>query len=116
MSETTHSLPAGQPVPEPGVEPDNIDAQAVVIWGVVSVVVVIAFMLGSAALYFQAQNQFNESRIVAPPYFASDKVVSDQQGVLASYGPPASEGKPYKIPIKDAKKLILAEIRSKAAE
>lgn len=112
MSETTHAIPPGQPVPEPGVEPDNIDAQAVVIWGVVSVVIVIAFMLGSAALYFQAQNQFNATRIIAAPYFESDKVVSDQQGVLASYGPPASEGKPYKIPIQKAKELILAEMKT----
>lgn len=112
MSEATTMIPAGQPIPEPGVEPDNIDSQSLMIWCIVSVVIVLAFMFGSAALYFQWQNKFNTSRVVEATYSGSEKVLSDQRGVLASYGPPASEGKPYKIPVERAKEIVLAELNA----
>ena len=98
-----------QRIAEAGVEPDGIDAPTLLMWGFVSVVVVIAVILGTAALFYGVQSSFDAQRVVAPVYFDSEQVIDDQRGVLASYGPPASEGKPYRIPIQEAKKLVLAD-------
>lgn len=106
MSETPITQAAG----EEGVEPDGIDTPTLAMWGFVSVVVVVSVMLGSAALFYGVQSSFDEERVVAPVYHDSERVVSDQLGVLASYGPPASEGKPYRIPIDRAKKLVLEDL------
>lgn len=116
MSHTTVTLPPGQPVPEPGVEPDGVDTPTLLMWGFVSVAIIVGVIFAAAALYFAAQRKLDAERVIAPPYFDSNKVITDQQGVLASYAPPASEGKPFAIPIDRAKKLVLAELQSKAAE
>ncbi len=116
MSHTPVTLPPGQPVPEPGVEPDGVDTPTLLMWGFVSVAIVIGVMFGAAALYFAQQNKLDAQRVVAPPYLDSNKVITDQEGVLASYAPPASEGKPYTIPIDLAKKLVVKELQNKAAE
>lgn len=105
-----------QPIPEEGVEPDGINTPTLVVWGFVSVVITVCVMLAASALFFQAQNRLDEERVVAAPYFDSDKVISDQRGVLSSYASPSAEGKPYKIPIEVAKGLILAEKQSEAAD
>ncbi|TWT99866.1 hypothetical protein Pla108_08090 [Botrimarina colliarenosi] len=116
MSHTPVTIPAGQPIPEPGVEPEGIESLTMLIWGFVSVAIVLGMIFGSSALYFAAQRQLDAKRVIAPPYFSSDKVITDQQGVLASYAPPASEGKPFTIPIDRAKQLVLADLQSKASE
>ena len=115
MSETTVTVPPGQPVPEPGVEPNGVDTPTLMMLGFVSVAIIVGVMFGASALYFAAQRQLDAKRVVAPPYFDTDKVITDQQGILASYAPPASEGKPFTIPIDRAKQLVLAELRSEAA-
>ncbi len=109
MSQTS---PATGYTPEEGVEPDGLDTPTIVMWGFVSVVLVVSVMLGAAALFYGAQSKLNEERIVAPKYANSEDVVIAQQGVLASYAPPASEGKPYRIPIDVAEKLVLDELKS----
>jgi hypothetical protein len=116
MSTPTTAIPAGQPVPEPGVEPDGIDTPTLLMWGFISVVIVLGVIFAASALYFAAQRQLNAERVYAPPYEDSDKVVTDQMGVLASYAPPAGAGLPYAIPIDRAKQLVLAELQSKKSE
>lgn len=111
------SQPAtSQPVPEAGVEPDGINTPTLVMWGFVSVVITVSVMLAAAALFFQAQNRLNETRLIGAEYIDSEKILNDQRGVLASYAPPASEGKPFHIPVDLAKELILAETQSQAAD
>ena len=116
MSQHPVTIPAGQPIPEPGVEPDGIDSATLLVWGFVSVAIVLGTMFGAAALYFAAQNQLNAKRVIAPRYFESERTITDQQGVLASYAAPTAEGNPYTIPIERAKQLVLAEMQSKKAE
>lgn len=111
MSHSAAAIPPGQPIPEPGVEPDGIDSASLAVWGLVSVLIVVAVIFGAAALFFQTQRQLNEARIVAPDYDEAVKTLSDQRGVLASYGAPATEGQPYHIPIDAAKDLVLAELQ-----
>lgn len=107
---------ANQPVPEPGVEPDGIDAGKLAAWGFVSVVVTVGLMFAAAALYFQAQAQLDAKRVVAATNPTAEKALTDQEGVLTSYGAPASEGQPYKIPIERAKQLVVAEAQSQAKD
>lgn len=116
MSHHPVTIPAGQPIPEPGVEPDGIDTPTLMVWGFVSVVIVLGTIYGAAALYFVAQNNLNASRLIAPPYIESEKTLTDQRGVLASYAAPTAEGNPYTIPINRAKQLVLAEMQSEKAE
>lgn len=116
MSHHPVTIPAGQPIPEPGVEPDGIDTPTLMVWGFVSVVIILGTIFGSSALYFAAQNRLNAQRIVAPPYIDSEEKLTLQKGVLASYAVPTAEGNPYTIPIERAKQLVLAELQSKKAE
>ncbi len=111
-----HEIPAGQPIPEAGVEPDGIDTPTLLMWGFVSCVVVLGLMFASAAFFFQLQQDFNEQRIVAPNYVDSDEVVLRQQGLLAKYEAPTAEGNPYIIPIEEAKKLVLNDLKQEASE
>ena len=116
MSHHPVTIPAGQPIPEPGVEPDGIDTPTLMVGGFVSVVTALGIIYGAAALYFAAQNRLTATRLIAPPYIASEKTLTDQRGVLASYTAPTAEGNPYTIPINRAKQLVLAELQSKKAE
>lgn len=97
--------------PEPGIEPAGIDTPTLVMWGFVSVVLVVCVMLAAAALFWGVQANFNTKRLIAPSYVDADKLYSDQQGVLASYGAPTTEGQPYRIPVDRAKRLVLQELR-----
>lgn len=116
MSTPLASAAADQRLPEPGVEPDGIDTGTLLLWGSVSIAVVVGVMFGSAALYFAEQRRLDAQRVVAPLYMDSEKLITDQRGVLAEYAPPAGEGKPYAIPVERAKQLVLAELRSKRSE
>ncbi|QDV76302.1 hypothetical protein [Botrimarina mediterranea] len=116
MSHHPVTIPPGQPIPEPGVEPDGVDSATLMVWGFVSVAIILGTMFGSAALYFAAQNRLNTTRLIAPRYIESEKTLTDQRGVLASYAAPTAEGNPYTIPINRAKQLVLAELQSKKAE
>jgi hypothetical protein len=116
MSQHPVTIPAGQPIPEPGVEPDGIDSPTLLAWGFVSVAIILGTIFGSSALYFAAQRQLDVRRVVTAPYFESEKTITDQQGVLASYAVPTAEGNPYTIPIERAKQLMLAELQSKEAD
>lgn len=106
MAETTQAAVA----PEPGIETDGIDTPTLVMWGFVSVVLVVSVMLAAAALFYGAQASLDQSRLIDVSYTDSDKVVTDQQGVLVSEAKPASEGKPWKISIEDAKRLVLKDL------
>ena len=116
MSHHPITIPAGQPIPEPGVEPDGIDTPTLMVWGFVAVAIVLGMIYGASALYFAAQNQLNARRLIAPRYIESERVLTEQRGVLASYAAPTAEGNPYTIPIDRAKQLVLAEMQSKKAE
>lgn len=116
MSHSTVQIPAGQPVPEPGVEPDGIDTPTLAMWGFLSVVIVVGVMFGSAALYFSVQNSLDQKRLVAPAYKGADDKINDQVAMLNEYKAPTKEGDPYIIPIGEAKKLVLADLQSDVAE
>ncbi len=116
MSQHPVTIPAGQPIPEPGVEPDGIDTPTLLAWGFVSVAIILGTIFGSSALYFAAQRKLDDRRVVAVPYFDSERTITEQQGVLASYAIPTAEGNPYTIPIERAKQLTLADLRSKKAK
>lgn len=115
MSES-YPIPPGQPIPEPGVEPDGIDTPTLLMWGLVSVVIVIGLIFASAALFFRMQNDFNTERVIRPNYVDSDEVVLRQQGLLAKFEAPTAEGQPYIIPIDLAEELVLAELRKQNDE
>jgi len=97
--------------PEPGVEPEGINTPTLVMWGFVSVVLVVCVMLAAAALFFNAQNAIERRVVLAPEYPDVERVVTDQRGLLADYKAPDAEGQPYRIPIELAKKKVLAELR-----
>lgn len=114
MSHSTATIPAGQPVPEPGVEPDGIDTPTLIMWSFISVVIVVAVMFGAAALYFQTQTALNADRIIAPTYNDVENAITDQLGLLNGYRAPVAEGDPYVIPIDEAMRLVIED--RKAAE
>ena len=116
MSHSTYTNPPGQPIPEPGVEPDGIDSGTLMVWGFVSVAIVVGVIFAASALYFAAQRRFDAERVVAPRYHDSEEVITTQQGVLASYAAPTAEGQPYTIPIQRAKELVLADLQTKKAD
>jgi len=80
--------------PEPGVEPEGINSGALLMWGFVSVVLTVCVMFVAAALYFQYQTKIDEQVVISPKYPETEKIVTDQLGVLASYKAPEAEGKP----------------------
>lgn len=108
MSETAN--PTAARVPEGGIEDDNLDSSAIVMWTFVSVVVVVSVMLGAAALFYETERRFAEERLIAPKYADSEQTIIDQRGLLLSYGKPSGEGKPYRIPITEAKKIVVREL------
>ncbi|TWT46756.1 hypothetical protein [Botrimarina hoheduenensis] len=110
MSETHATTNAR--VAEPGIEAEGLDTPAIVMWTFVSVVAVVSVMLAAAALFYQVERKFEAERLIAPKYTDSEAVVTEQRGLLAGYGKPASEGKPYRIPIEEAKKLVLRDLRA----
>lgn len=116
MSDSTATIPAGQPVPEPGVEPDGIDTPTLVMWSFVSVAIVLGVMFGAAALYFQTQRSLNAERVIAPNYAEAENTLSNQIGLLNGYREPVAEGDPYAIPINDAMDLVLKDLRQSDAE
>lgn len=116
MSQTAVAIPPGQPIPEPGVEPDGIDSPSLAVFSLISVLLVLATIFFAAGLYFQKQNKLNEARIVAPEYNDAAQTISAQQGILAGYSAPAAEGKPFGIPISLAKELVLKDLTKAQAE
>lgn len=119
MSNETHPPaedPRYRPTPEPGVEPEGIDSPTLLVWGIVSVVLVVSVMFVAAALFFQYQNKLNQEVVVGKGYPESDKIRTDQLSVLTSYKAPDGEGQPYRIPIVDAKALVLDEYRQEASD
>ncbi|QDT70716.1 hypothetical protein MalM25_36710 [Planctomycetes bacterium MalM25] len=116
MSDSTATIPAGQPVPEPGVEPDGIDTPTLVMWSFVSVAIVLGVMFGAAALYFQTQRTFNVERVITANDVEADLVLSNQLNLLNGYREPVAEGDPYAIPIDEAKKLVLEDLQQADAE
>lgn len=107
MSANTPPTAAHTRTPEPGVEPDGIDAAALALWGLVSVVAVICVMLAAAAVFFNEQNKIDQEFVVAPKYPDAERIFTDQQGLLADYKAPDAEGQPYRIPIDLAKQRVL---------
>ncbi|MEO1496385.1 MAG: hypothetical protein AAFV43_04465 [Planctomycetota bacterium] len=108
MSEATAAVRE----PEGGVEEDNLDTPAIVMWTFVSVVAVVSVMLAAAALFYQTEQRLAADRLIAPKYTNSEQTVTDQRGLLLSYGKPAGEGKPYRIPIDRAKQLVLQDLQA----
>lgn len=106
MSEAT----INRPQPEGGIEADNLDTSAIVMWTFVSVIAVVSVMLAAAALFYQTERSLAEERLIAPKYTDSEQTLTDQRGLLMSYGKPSGEGKPYRIPITEAKKIVLNEL------
>jgi hypothetical protein len=107
MSETASTPHA----PEAGIEPDGLDTPQIVMWGFISVMIVVGVMLGAAALFNQVQSNLNQERIVAPTFSNVEETVTAQQGLLADYAPPATEGGSYRIPIELAEKLVLRDLK-----
>lgn len=110
-----HEIPAGQPIPEAGVEPEGIDTPTLLMWGFVSCVVVLGLMFASAAFFFELQNDLNDERIIAPVYTDSEEIVLRQRGLLAKYEAPTAEGDPYIIPIDRAMELVIDDLKQEAS-
>lgn len=110
MSESTAT--AGRPQPEGGIEEDNLDTPAIVMWTFVSVIAVVSVMLAAAALFYQTERSLAAERLIAPKYAEAEQTLTDQRGLLMSYGKPSGEGKPYRIPIDRAKALVLQELKA----
>lgn len=95
-----------------GVEPDDLDGTAIAIWSVISVIAVVAVILVAAALYNQRDQLLYQQRVVAREPTSSNDMLLKQQGILQGYDAPRSGSEYYRIPIGEAKKLVLEEIRS----
>lgn len=108
MSESTSINPAG--VGEPGVEPDGVASLSVLTWGFVSVVLVVATMLISVALYNEVNKRLVEERVYAPQYNASLQSLSTQLGSITRYDVPSNSNPNYQIPVEDAMKLVVKEL------
>ncbi|MGL4513798.1 MAG: hypothetical protein ACRCT8_11965 [Lacipirellulaceae bacterium] len=100
-------------IPEPGIEPDGLNTVSIVMWGLISCVVTFCVILASFALYFEVQNDLNQDRLVAPLIIESEDTINAQRELVGSYGPPSSEGAPYRIPVERARALVLRDLADK---
>ncbi|MEQ8847059.1 hypothetical protein [Botrimarina sp.] len=119
MSSESPSLESdtrGKLTPETGVEPEGIDTPTLLMWGFVSVVLVVCVMLVSAALFYQVQNDLDQRVVIAKKYPDSEKIYTDQLGVLTSYKAPEAEGQAYHIPIGRAMELVVDEYAERAQQ
>ncbi len=112
MSDSTTTHAPQQSTPEEGIEPMGVNSVALGLWALVSVALVLGAMFFATALTHEIERSLEQSRVIDVTNTAAKDTILAQQGILASYAPPASEGKPYQIPINLAKKLVLNELQS----
>ncbi len=110
MSQSTATQSKAVGIGEPGVEPDGVAALSVLIWGFVSVVLVIATILIAVALYNEVNQRLVEERVYAPKYNASLQSLSTQLGSISRYDVPSNSNPNYQIPVEDAMKLVVKEL------
>ena len=112
MSEQNPTAQTHPNAPQGGIEADDIDSTALLVWGFVSVLIVVIVILASSALYNEVQSSFDRERLIAPRYVESDEAIITQVGNLNKWDGPKTDGGYYQIPIAEAKKIVVAEMRA----
>ena len=112
MSDSSTTCDQQQKIPQEGIEPIGVNSIAIALWGAVSIAIVLGTMFFAVAITHEIERNLNQTRVIGAVNTAAKDTILAQQGILTSYAPPASEGKPFRIPISLAKQLVLNELQS----
>lgn len=106
----------GQPTPEEGIEPDDLNTVMIVTIGLVSTVLLIASVLGVTAMVDFYQSGQVEQKVNAAEYSVAKNSLIDQETKLNEYSQPDPAKEVYTIPIDLAKKLVVKELQQDTSE
>lgn len=96
------------PIPATGVEQDDINAQAILIVGAISVVLTLVAILGTSVLYYYVLGQETQAKVNAVAYEDAEGAVLQQRQQINRWD---EAGGKFVIPIDVAMKLVVAELK-----
>ncbi len=95
------------PIPAVGVEKDDINAQAILVVGAVSVLLTVVAILGTAVLYYYVKGAETAKMNVVEYQDSRDAVLKQEQQIARWDG----DGTKYVIPIDVAMGLVVADLQ-----
>lgn len=95
------------PIPAVGIEKDDINAQAILVVGAVSVLLTVVAILGTAVLYYYVKGAETAKMNVVEYQDSRDAVLKQEQQIARWDG----DGTKYVIPIDVAMGLVVADLQ-----
>ena len=98
------------------VERDDLNVPVIAMVGVVSVIVTVAIVFAVQALYYNYANSETERKVVQAPTVDADSRMAEQEAKLARYSWVDRAKGTVTIPIEQAMKLVIEDLRASGSK